>query len=125
MAFQANAFQSNAFQISASQAQEIDIALQRRRKRRLEEVELRDEYLRVKEFLKEIKPQVKGFEDVDRYEQKIDSIIAPLKRDGILDIQLIQVQEKDRLEQILASIRRLEDELLEMLALLLLANEAL
>ena len=101
------------------------IALQRRRRRRLDETSFQEEYRRAKEFFKEIKPQTEGFVDVQGYEDKLEQIVLPFKKGDEIDVAELLITQQERLEQILTSIRRLEDELLEILALLLLANEEL
>jgi hypothetical protein len=117
MAFQANAFQSDAFQICASD--KPDQALQRRKRRREEELEARRRYEQALEVLEQVKDE--------KTEQALEAVILPFKSEGEIDMATLMTkgQAKRRLEQILTSIRQLEDELLELLALLLLANEAL
>ena len=118
MAFQANAFQSNAFQICAST--KPDIALQRRRAKRWEEIEARRRYEEALEVLEQVEDK--------QITAQLEAVILPFrKEDEEIDMAELmrKGQAKRRLEQILTSIRRLEDEMLELLALLLLANEAL
>ena len=65
--------------------------------------------------------------EVQDITQQLEAVILPFKKDEQIDMAELMAkgQAKRRLEQILTSIRQLEDELLELLALLLLANEAL
>ena len=118
MAFQANAFQSDAFQICASQIGE-DIALQRRRAKRREELDIQRRYDAALEVLEQVTDEVIA--------AQLEAVVLPFRKDEQIDMAAMMAkgQAKRRLEQILTSIRQLEDEMLELLALLLLANEAL
>ena len=118
MAFQANAFQSDAFQISASQ-----IALQRRRAKRREERDAQRRY----EEARNIIEQVQQVMEVTEIKAQLEDTVTPFKKDNQIDMAELMSKgfAKRRLEQILTSIRQLEDELLMILALLLLANEEL
>lgn len=124
MAFQANAYQSDAFQICAST--KPDIALLRRKRRWLED-KAQEELRAAREFLKKAKEESKGFKDVEGYREKLEGVLAPYieQEDINLKALLEQKRARIRLQQILTSIRQLEDELLQILALLLLANEEL
>jgi hypothetical protein len=118
MAFQANAFQSDAFQICAST--KPDVALQRRRaRRRQEEIDKRRQYEHAREVLELV--------ESEEITAQLDAVILPFRKEEDVDMAALMAkgQAKRRLEQILTSIRQLEDEMLELLALLLLANEAL
>lgn len=118
MAFQANAFQSNAFQVCASQLGE-DIALQRRRQKKREELlkQRRDEAIKRLEIIEVV-------DGVDEIKKELTSIEVPTRAQQ-LDVSVSIEQREAELERILTLISRLEDGFLEVLAILLLANEEL
>jgi len=117
MAFQANAFQTTAYQICKNT--KPDTALQRRRARRVEEIEARRRYDKALEVLEQVTDK--------QITAQLEAVILPFKDKEDVDLGLLmrKGQAKRKLQQILTSIRQLEDEMLELLALLLLANEAL
>ena len=122
MAFQANAFQSNAFQVCVNSKPEQKYT----RVWLPDKQELKAKVEEAKEFLKEIKEKTEGFEDVAGYSRKLSSAIEGVKQGGGRDGDAVVYETKSmtRLQQVLLSIQLFEDDMLEMLALLLLLNEA-
>jgi hypothetical protein len=123
MAFQANAFQSNAFQVCANK--KPSDTTKYKRVWIPDKEELKDKVTKAEEFLDDIKEKAEGFDDVLRYERKLSNAVTQFKESGGRDSDEVIYDTKAmaRLQQILLSIELFEDDMLEMLALLLLLNE--
>lgn len=122
MAFQTNAFQNDAFQIDARYTG----AEQGGYKRVWLPEKPEEEVKKAREFLKEIEEKVEGFKDVEGYKKKLAGAVAQLKKASITGEQsaIYERNAELRLQQVLMSIKAFEEDMMEILALLLLLEEA-
>lgn len=121
MAFQSNAFQNNAFQVVVGN--NTDLA--RRRRRQEEEKEWSERYDLACKVIEGCKDAGLSEEEIKKHEHELEVAILRFREGEKIDMSSLLMEEKAKqnLERILLSIRRLEEDVLEILALLLLANE--